>query len=99
MALTLTQVQALFGVSSSGAASGSAASAIPALRRAGVPCDMGYRGNMKKRMQRANASGAAWAVILGDDELARGEAAVRNLGTGEQQGVPLDRLVETLTAL
>jgi len=72
---------------------------IAALRRAGVSCDMGYRGNMKKRMQRANASGANWAVILGDDELAKGEAAVRNLGTGEQQGVPLDRLVETLTAL
>ena len=72
---------------------------IAALRRAGVSCDMGYRGNMKKRMQRANASGASWAVILGDDELAKGEAAVRNLGTGEQQGVPLDRLVETLTAL
>ncbi len=34
MALSLTQVQALFGVSSAGTASGSAAEAIPALRRA-----------------------------------------------------------------
>ncbi|SER51836.1 histidine--tRNA ligase [Sphingobium sp. YR768] len=72
---------------------------IADLRRAGVACDMGYRGNMKKRMQRANASGAAWAIILGDDELARGEAAVRNLGTGEQQAVALDSLIGTVTAL
>ncbi|WP_340266281.1 histidine--tRNA ligase [Sphingobium mellinum] len=69
------------------------------LRRAGIACDMGYRGNMKKRMQRANASGAAWAVIIGDDELARGEAALRDLATGEQQAVPLSTLVEKLTAL
>ncbi|MBZ9646597.1 histidine--tRNA ligase [Sphingobium sp. 3R8] len=69
------------------------------LRRAGVACDMGYRGNMKKRMQRANASGASWAIILGDDELARGEASVRNLGTGQQQAVALDALIGTVTAL
>ena len=54
---------------------------------------------MKKRMQRANASGASWAIILGDDELTRGEAAVRNLGTGEQQAVALDALIGTVTAL
>ena len=72
---------------------------IADLRRAGIACDMGYRGNMKKRMQRANASGAAWAIILRDDELAKGEAAVRNLGTGEQQAVALDALTGTVTAL
>lgn len=81
------------------AAEAKATGIIADLRRAGVACDMGYRGNMKKRMQRANASGAAWAVILGDDELARNEAALRNLGTGEQQAVALGALVETLTAL
>jgi histidyl-tRNA synthetase len=60
---------------------------------------MGYRGNMKKRMQRANASGAVWAIILGEDELARGEAALRDLRSGEQQAVPLTALVEKLTAI
>ncbi len=72
---------------------------IADLRRAGIACDMGYRGNMKKRMQRANASGAAWAIILGEDELARGEASVRNLVTGDQQAVALDALIGTVTAL
>ncbi|EAT09050.1 histidine--tRNA ligase [Sphingobium sp. 10 DY56-G10] len=81
------------------AAEARATGIIADLRRAGIACDMGYRGNMKKRMQRANASGADWAIILGDDELAQGEAAVRNLGTGEQQAVALDALVGTVTAL
>jgi histidyl-tRNA synthetase len=66
------------------------------LRRAGLACDLAYRGNMKKRMQRANASGARFAVIIGDDELARGEAAVKDLRIGEQRIVPLAGLVESL---
>ncbi|WP_097090514.1 histidine--tRNA ligase [Novosphingobium sp. Chol11] len=69
------------------------------LRRAGIMCDIGFRGNMKKRMQRANASGASWAVIIGEDELTRGEAGLRDLRSGEQQAVPLAGLVEKLTAL
>jgi len=81
------------------AAEAKATGIIADLRRAGVACDMGYRGNMKKRMQRANASGAVWAIILGEDELARGEAALRDLRSGEQQAVPLTALVEKLTAI
>jgi histidyl-tRNA synthetase len=65
---------------------------IATLRRAGVACDMAYKGNMKKRMQKADAAGARFAVILGDDELARGEAAVKTLATGEQASVPFDRI-------
>ena len=68
------------------------------LRRAGVACDMAYRGNMKKRMQKANASGARFAIIIGDDELARGEAALKDLGTGEQRHVAIDALAEAIAA-
>ncbi len=66
------------------------------LRRAGIAADMGFRGNMKKRMQRADTSGASYAVILGEDELAQGVATVKTLGSGEQSQVPLDRLVEVI---
>ncbi len=66
------------------------------LRRAGLVCDMAFRGNMKKRMQRASASGAAFAVILGEDELARGEAAVKDLASGTQANVRLDALAGAL---
>ncbi len=81
------------------AAEARATGVIADLRRAGIMCEMGFRGNMKKRMQRANASGASWAVIIGEDELARGEAGLRDLRSGEQQAVPLAGLVEKLTAL
>lgn len=66
------------------------------LRRGGIAADMGFRGNMKKRMQRANASGAAFAIIIGEDELARGEAAVKNLANGEQQMVALGKVAGML---
>jgi len=66
------------------------------LRRSGLAADMGYRGNMKKRMSRANDAGAAYAVIIGDNELDRGEAQLKNLSTGEQSSVELDRVAEAL---
>ncbi|HET9810334.1 MAG TPA: histidine--tRNA ligase [Sphingomicrobium sp.] len=69
---------------------------LAGLRRAGVAADMAYRGNMKKRMGRANASGAAYALIIGDDELDRGEAQLKTLATGEQRAVSLDLLVEAI---
>jgi histidyl-tRNA synthetase len=68
-------------------------SVLADLRRAGIAADMGYRGNMKKRMQRADASGARYAIILGDDELARGEAGLKDLKSGEQRAVKLTELV------
>ncbi|HEY9581223.1 MAG TPA: histidine--tRNA ligase [Rhizorhapis sp.] len=80
-----------------GAAAEKAATGLLAdLRRAGIASDMGFRGNMKKRMQRANASGAQFAVIIGDDELARGEAAVKNLQSGEQEMIAIDAVAQRL---
>ncbi len=42
------------------------------LRRQGHVIELGYRGNLKRRMQRANKVNASHAVIMGDDEMARG---------------------------
>ena len=58
--------------------------------------DMAYRGNMKKRLQRANASGARFAVILGDDEVASGTAQLKDLESGEQRAVAFDSVAEAL---
>jgi histidyl-tRNA synthetase len=71
---------------------------LSVLRRAGIAADMSYRGNMKKRMSRASASGAARALIIGDDELARNEAQLKDLDSGAQRSVPLQGLVEALKA-
>ena len=63
--------------------------ALQALRRAGVRAEMAYKGNMKRRMERANRIGARAAVIIGDAELARGVAQVKDLATGVQAEVLL----------
>ena len=66
------------------------------IRRAGLPADLGYSGNMGKRMKRANKLNARVAVILGENELAKNVAAVRDLDSGEQREVPLETLIESL---
>jgi histidyl-tRNA synthetase len=75
-----------------GAAEAVAIGIVANLRRAGVVTDMTYRGNMKKRMQRANAQGAKTAIIIGDDELAQGEVTIRNLVDGTQERCKIDAL-------
>ncbi|WP_230483331.1 histidine--tRNA ligase [Sphingomonas sp. Leaf21] len=69
---------------------------VAALRRAGLAVDMAYKGNMKRRMQKADAQGATYAIILGDDELAAGEAAVKRLSDGTQTRVALGDLAGAL---
>jgi histidyl-tRNA synthetase len=68
------------------------------LRDRGLVVDLGYSGNIQRRMRRADRIGARAAVLLGDNELARGAATVRDLDTGEQSDVPLDALAERLLA-
>jgi histidyl-tRNA synthetase len=69
---------------------------VAGLRREGVSTDMAYRGNMKKRLSRANSAGAKYALIIGDDELDRGEAQLKDLVSGEQRAVSLDLLGEAI---
>jgi histidyl-tRNA synthetase len=57
------------------------------LRHAGFSVDIGYSGNMGKRMTRANKIKATTAVIIGGDEAAENAATVRNLDSGEQTKV------------
>jgi histidyl-tRNA synthetase len=69
---------------------------LQALRRSDIRVEMDWRGNLKRRMERANKRGARAAIIIGDAELAAGQAQVKHLATGEQHSVPLDRLAEAL---
>jgi histidyl-tRNA synthetase len=71
------------------AAEASAVEVLQALRGAGIRAEIGYRGNLKRRMERANRSGARAVVILGDAELARGVAQVKDLASGAQQEVAM----------
>ncbi len=44
-------------------------------------------------MKAADRSGARYAVVLGERDLAAGVAQVKDLGTGDQTAVPLDDVV------
>lgn len=66
------------------------------LRLSGLKVEQGYSGNMKKRMIRANKINARAAVIVGPDELAKGEVVVKNLDNGEQKNVSLNDLAKEL---
>ncbi len=66
------------------------------LRRAGLNIKLDLRGNLKKRLIRASRDNASVAVLIGEDELARGEATVRDLDSGDQQTVALDKLAADL---
>ncbi len=66
------------------------------LRRAGIAVEMAYRGKMKQRLAKADALGARMAIILGDDELASGMVAVKNLGDGQQRQVAFADLAGVL---
>ncbi len=67
------------------------------LRAAGLAADLAYgdRG-MKGAMKAADRSGAPWAVVLGDRDLAAGEAQLKDLREHAQVAVPLDDLVGTV---
>jgi histidyl-tRNA synthetase len=70
-----------------------------ALPGAGVQANMGG-GSLKSQMKRADKSGARLAIIIGDDEMARGTAAVRTLrGDGSQQDCPLAELPGRIASL
>ncbi|MGH7092718.1 MAG: histidine--tRNA ligase [Stellaceae bacterium] len=71
------------------AAEAAALDILQSLRAAGIRAEMAYRGNLRRRMERANRIGARAAVIIGDNDLAQGVAQVKNLATGEQEAVPL----------
>jgi histidyl-tRNA synthetase len=68
------------------------------LRRQDFAVDLGFGGSMKSRMKRADKVKASVAVILGDNELDQNKATLKNLGSGEQTSVALDKLSDALDA-
>jgi histidyl-tRNA synthetase len=87
----------VFFVPLGGAAKDRSVSLVGELRRAGVRADLAYgdRG-MKGAMKAAERSGATYAVVLGERDLAAGEAQLKDLREHAQVAVPLGELVGTL---
>jgi histidyl-tRNA synthetase len=51
---------------------------------------------MKRRMGMADRASAAFAIIVGDDEIARGVASIKDLEGGAQEEVSLASLADDL---
>ena len=71
-----------------------------AVRQGGVAAELGYGARkLPRELERANKLGVAYAVIAGENELAAGEAVLREMKTGEQRRVPIAALAAELCAL
>ena len=72
-----------------------------ALRAEGISCDLDYAGRATKgQFKQADRSGAAYAVVIGEDELAQGACKVRDMSSGEERAVPVaDGAKELLRAV
>ena len=68
------------------------------LRNNGCAVDLGYSGNLARRMRRANRVNARVAVLIGEDEIVRNVVALRDLDSGEQSEVPMDPSLSALQA-
>jgi len=63
---------------------------LKGLRETGIAAEIAYQGNAKKRLERANKSGAKFAVLVGDD------VKLKNLQDGSQRDVAVAELAGLL---
>jgi len=61
------------------------------LQRMGISVELDYEGkSLKSQMRRADKFRARYTLIIGEDELARGKAALKEMDRGVQEEVVLD---------
>ena len=66
------------------------------LRNMRISVDIAYKGNAKKRFERANKVAAQFAIIIGDDELKNNQLTLKNLKSGEQELLAHEQIMEKL---
>jgi histidyl-tRNA synthetase len=67
------------------------------LRAAGIAADMDLANrSMKSQFKIADRESAKFCVIIGDDELAKGEVMLKDLSTGDQKPIPNSELISRL---
>ncbi|MFF9686610.1 histidine--tRNA ligase [Streptomyces sp. NPDC014623] len=72
---------------------------VTELRKAGIATDFAYGGRgLKGAMKNANRSGARYAIVAGERDLAEGAVQLKDMESGEQEPVALDALVTTVRA-
>jgi histidyl-tRNA synthetase len=66
------------------------------LRREGASIEMAPEGKLKRAMEIANKLGARYTLIVGDNEIASGEYALKNMQSGEQRSVARAAILENI---
>jgi histidyl-tRNA synthetase len=80
----------LFAAALGGQTLAFAAPLVHELRKLGLSAAIDYSGrSLKAQMKQADRVKARFVLILGDEELARQEAALRNMDTQKQDAFPL----------
>lgn len=68
-----------------------------ALRNNGISCEMDYeKKSLKAQMRAADSINSKFVLIIGEDEIAKGEAVLRDMKTKEQIGVHMDFIPQKL---
>ncbi len=92
--------KSLFVVALGQAAQEAAFPLVQAFRSHYLTAEMDGSGkSFKAQMKYADKIKAKYVIILGDDELAKGQALVKTMATGDQEGVSLDSLVDHMVGL
>ena len=66
------------------------------IRDAGIKAQIALRGSLRSQLRHANKRESKFAIIIGEDELARGELTLRDMIGGEQTMVPMADIIPTL---
>jgi histidyl-tRNA synthetase len=70
-----------------------------ALRRGGVAVEVDHQGrSLKAQLKEASRLGSRWVLVLGPEEWAQGKATVKNMATGEQDVLELERAKALIVA-
>jgi histidyl-tRNA synthetase len=71
---------------------------VDELRNAGIPSATTFEDrSLKAQLRLADRSGAGYALILGEREVAAGTGILKSLASGEQEEVPIGDLVNWLS--
>jgi len=67
------------------------------LRDAGVWVEIDYEGkSLKSQMRKADRFKTPWVIILGEEELKKNRAILRDMATKEQEEIPLEEVVRRI---
>lgn len=78
---------------------GAALRLVNDLRSAGLSADMDYDlRKMKKQFSLADKNGASFTIVLGEDEMNKGTASVKDMESGEQEEITLNKVSEYISS-